>query len=268
MLRTFIDWNARAARTLDQLIFPDCWRTSAVGDFKDNVVPQLLRAGMHVWDIGCGSRPMIHRAVKNQLGMTVTGLDVDSSELAMMEPGLCDRVVIADLCSFRGDSSADLVLCRTVLEHVPDTESSLVGLMSIVKPGGTIAICVPCRNALFARINLMLPEVAKRRLLYSIWPRKADGHSGFPARYDRCTPNDFTTMCEAHGLWIRELRAHWWSTYFTFFLPLWAAWRVWQLIARLAVGSQAAEGFILIAERPGYSRDEGGTRPSELVDCP
>jgi SAM-dependent methyltransferase len=255
MLRTLINWNARAARVLDRIILSDRWRISAVGDFKDHVVPQLLRPGMHVWDVGCGSRPMIQRSIKDELGLTITGLDVDSAELAIIERGLCDQIVVADLCTFRGAGSAELVLCRTVLEHVPDTESALAGLMSIVRPGGTIAICVPCRNAPFARLNLLLPETAKKRLLYSIWPHKDDGHCGFPARYDRCTPHDFAAMCETHGLQIRELRAYWWSTYFTFFLPLWATWRAWQLIARLAVGSQAAEGFILIAERPNAGLD-------------
>jgi SAM-dependent methyltransferase len=257
MVRTLIDWNVRAARALDRIVLPDCWRTSAVGEFEHRIVPELLRPGMHVWDVGCGSRPVVQHATKVELRLTVTGLDVDPSELAMMAPGLCDQTVVADLCTFRGDSSADLVICRTVLEHVPDADLAFAGLMSIVRPGGTIAICVPCRNAPFARLNMLLPESAKKRLLYFIWPQKDDGHSGFPARYDRCTPNDFALMSKVHGLRLRELHTYWWSTYFTFLLPLWAVWRTWQVVARLAVGSQAAEGFVLIAERSARGQDEG-----------
>jgi SAM-dependent methyltransferase len=255
MFRTLIDWNERAVRLLDRAFLPDSWRTSAVGEFEQRIVPGLLRPGMDIWDIGCGSRPLIPGTTKAELRLSVTGLDMDPAELAIMPPGLCDRTVVADLCTFRGDSSADLVICRTVLEHVLDASLAFAGLISIVRPGGTIAICVPCRNAPFARLNLLLPETAKQRLLYFIWPRKADGHSGFPARYDRCTPNDFAAMTKVHGLQLRELRTYWWSTYFIFLLPLWAVWRTWQLVARLVIGSQAAEGFVLIAERPAPSQD-------------
>jgi SAM-dependent methyltransferase len=249
MMRRLIDWNARAALALDRMLFPEGWRTTAVGDFECRAVPELLRAGMHVWDVGCGSRPLVERSTKDDLQLRVTGLDLDSSELALMAPGLCDQTVVADLGEFSGDGSADLVLCRTVLEHVPDVDRAFAGLASIVRPGGTVAICVPCRNAPFARLNLFLPESAKRRLLYWIWPQKADGHSGFPARYDRCTPKSFIKLASAHGLQPDELRIYWWSSYFTFLLPLWALWRAWQLLARSILGDEAAEGFVLIAKR-------------------
>jgi SAM-dependent methyltransferase len=232
-------------------------------DFAHRVVPEMLRAGMHVWDVGCGSRTVVAGTTKKALRLKVTGLDVDQSELALMEPGVCDETVVADLCLFRGDGSADLVLCQDVLEHVADVNRAFAGLVSIVKPGGKIAICAPCRNALFARLNLLLPECAKRSLLYWIWPRKADGHSGFPARYDRCTINDFTALADAHGLEVCELRAYWRTTYFTFLLPLWALWRAWQIVARAAVGDQAAEGFVLIAKRPERHGTGCGGRHAE-----
>jgi SAM-dependent methyltransferase len=192
---------------------------------------------------------MVGLTTKNDLRLRVTGLDADQSELALMESGLCDETVAADLCLFRGDGSADLVLCQDVLEHVADLDRAFAGLVSIVKPGGKIAICVPCRNALFARLNLLLPEGAKRILLYWIWPLKADGHSGFPVHYDRCTIKDLNALAKVHGLKLCELRAYWRTSYFTFLLPLWALWRAWQILARAAVGDQAAEGFVLIAKR-------------------
>ena len=247
--RTIVNGNVRAMRKLDRVLFPESWRKNADYDFKRRVVPELLQARMHVWDVGCGSRPLIERTIKESLGLRVTGLDINSSELALMGPGLCDDTVVADLCTFRGDGSADLVLCRTVLEHVADADRAIAGLASIVRPGGMIAICVPCRNALFARLNLLLPESAKRWLLYWVWPQKADGHNGFPARYDRCTAKDFYTLAKAHGLQLHELRTYWTTSYFMFLLPVWGFWRTWQLVARAVVGDQAAEGFVLIAKR-------------------
>jgi 2-polyprenyl-6-hydroxyphenyl methylase/3-demethylubiquinone-9 3-methyltransferase len=260
-VRTFVDWNVSAARALDRMLLPDQWRVSHGREFSKRVVPELLRPGMNVWDVGCGSRPMISRETKRDLGLTITGIDIDAGELDMMGPGLCDRTITADVCEFFGDESADLVICRTVLEHVHDVDRAFAGLVSMLRPCGTLAICVPCRNAPFARLNLLLPERTKRRLLFGIWPHKGDGHTGFPARYHRCTPRYFTTLAERHRLRVVELSAHWWSNYFTFFLPVWALWRLWQVCARTHAGDNACEGFVLVATTPRKEMHHGDTQP-------
>ena len=147
LARTVVDWNVAAARFLDRRVLGNGWCVSAVGDFSDAIAPSLLRPGMHVWDIGCGSQPLVAPEVKRRLGLTITGLDADAGELALMPPGLCDRTITADLCDFRGDESADLVICRCVLEHVPNTEMAFSALATVLRPGGMLVICVPCRNA-------------------------------------------------------------------------------------------------------------------------
>jgi 2-polyprenyl-6-hydroxyphenyl methylase/3-demethylubiquinone-9 3-methyltransferase len=192
---------------------------------------------------------LVAAEVKRCLGLTVTGLDADAGELALMAPGLCDRTITADLCDFRGDGSADLVICRCVLEHVPDTDMAFSALATILRPGGLLAICVPCRNAPFARLNLMLPQRLKKKLLYTIWPHKGDGHAGFPAFYHGCAPSRFQELARRHGLEVVDCRAYWWSSYFTFLLPLWGAWRLWQIVARAVAGDDACEGFVLVARR-------------------
>ena len=246
VLGTFVDWNIAASARLDRLFNAGRWRTCAVGDFKRRA-PTELREGQHIWDVAAARSSNLRPSARN---LTITGLDVDPAELALMQPGACDRVVTADLCRFRGDGSADLVIGKTVLEHVPDVDQAFANLVSMMQPGGTLALCVPCRNAWFARLNLLLPEGLKRRLLHGIFPHSDDGHGGFPAKYDRCTPSYFRGLAATHELEVRELRAHWCSNYFVFFLPLWLTWRLWQIAARTIVGEDACEGFVMVAKRP------------------
>lgn len=249
--RTFVDWNEAVSRSLDRLL-PVGWSVRGAPDFNEHVVPPLIQPGSTIWDVGCGAHPFIDPDTKRALGLTIVGLDVDQGELDKMPPGSCDRTLAADLCTFRATGDADLVICKTVLEHVPDVDSAFAATVSMLKPGGTLAIRVPCRNALFARINLALPERLKRKILFSIM--KDDGHIGFPARYDRCTPTHFQALAERHGLDVVEQRCYWCTPYFYFFVPLWAAWRLWQACARALAGNAVCEGFVLVARAPAVRK--------------
>jgi hypothetical protein len=105
-------------------------------------------------------------------------------------------------------------------------------------------IFLPSRNAVFARINLMLPQQLKRTILHSVFPStKRD--QGFPAYYDRCTPADFRRLAADSGLAVDLCKVYFRSSYFMFFFPLHLAWRIWQLIFRIFAGEQGAETFSL-----------------------
>jgi 2-polyprenyl-6-hydroxyphenyl methylase/3-demethylubiquinone-9 3-methyltransferase len=190
----------------------------------------------------------VNRAQKWQLGLRVVGIDIDPAELQAAPAGLYDRTIAADITSFQGDSDADLVICQALLEHVRDTDAALRAIASILKPGGRALLFVPSRNAVYARLNLLLPESLKRRILFSIFPHMRRDH-GFPAFYDRCTPRRFRAMADANGLQTEECRAYFHSDYFRFFSPLHAVWRLWTLAFRAFSGEEAAETFSLVLRK-------------------
>ena len=169
-------------------------------------------------------------------------------------PGAYDRLVCADVTRFRGSGDADLAICQAVLEHVNDTSAALRALASIVRPGGKVAIFVPCRNALFARLNLALPETTKRRMLFTLFPVRKEVHSGYPAVYHRCTPRLMSTDAGAAGLQLERLDVYWHSTYLSAFAPAWAAWRLWTLIMWAKGSREMCETFSLVLSRRNYCR--------------
>ena len=99
----------------------------------------------------------------------MVGLDIDGKELSAAPDGLYDRTAAADITKYRGQGDADLVICQALLEHVHDTGRALEAIASILKPGGRALIFVPSRNAVYARLNLLLPENLKRRILFAFF---------------------------------------------------------------------------------------------------
>lgn len=259
LLRRFIALNQRLSWGIDRLLLPKSARIDGNKDFKASIVPALLRSGLTVYDLGGGSNPYLDDKTKGDLGLWVVGLDISEVELLAAPAGSYESLIEADLCSFRGKGDADLVICQATLEHVPDTAGAMRAIAETLAPGGYACIFVPSRNAAFARLNLILPESVKRRLLFALFPQKALGHDGFKAYYDRCTPAELERLACDNGLELVERRLYWVSSYFAILTPIFLIWRMWQGLFWLVAGPQAAETFVLVLRRP--------SKPTESRDA-
>ena len=248
MIRWFIAINRKASGAFDRLL-PAKFSVDGNRDFLDHIAPGFLTHGLKVIDVGGGRHPFVGAATKSARGLTVTGLDIDGGELAAAPPGTYDETIVADIVNYRGREDADVIVCQAVLEHVPNTQAAFTSLKSMVRPGGRILLFVPCRNAAFARANLLIPQRLKRRMLFYIYP-EARGGQGFPSYYDRCTPRDFGRLAKDLGLVIETEKLYWSSAYFTFLAPLHILWRLSQLLAMTIIGRQAAESFSLVIAKP------------------
>jgi SAM-dependent methyltransferase len=249
MIRAALNANIALSRAFDRRVLPQHFTTDGRRDLRLNVVPRYIQPGMTVWDVGGGSQPQFPLDVKAALLLNVVALDLDANELAKAPPGSYDRTVVADLATYRGRGEADAVICNCCLEHVRDTSAAFRALASLLKPGGTLLVFTPSRNALFARLNMALPQRFKARLLHWAWPHTREGHQGFPAYYDRCTPRDFRRMADAVGLEVVELRPYYLSGYFAVLAPAYLLWRLWVLGFWLLRDEQAAETFTMVARR-------------------
>jgi SAM-dependent methyltransferase len=270
VVRTLIDWQVGLSERFDRLL-PAKYKIDGHDDFRDNILPRHIRRDVLIYDVGGGSRPYVSVSLKRDLNLKVVGLDVDARELGAAPPGSYDRSICADLTTYRGCNDADLVICQATLEHVRDTERAFAALATIPKPGGRVAIFVPSRNAVFARLNLLLPEWVKRSLLFRIFPHKELGHEGFKAYYDKCTPRLFACMASRCGFQIELQKSYFISSYFSFFVPAYVLWRLWILGFHAVAGDQAAESFVMVlrllpapacqdAERTGAHADAGVSR--------
>jgi SAM-dependent methyltransferase len=245
ILRTFVDLNIRLSKWFDRHFLPSFFLVDGNDDFIKKLAPAYLRQGMKVYDVGGGKQPFVGVEKKQQLGLTVVGIDICQSELALAPVGAYDETICCDIAKLQGSGDGDLVICQAVLEHVKDNEGGIRAIASLLKPGGKALIFVPSRNAIFARLNILLPENIKRKILFSIYPSKSLAQ-GFPSFYHKCTPNDFVEMATKNGLVAEESRYYFISSYFSFLFPIYLLWRIWILFFKAFFSHQAAETFSLV----------------------
>ncbi len=237
----FIDFNKALSRRFDELL-PEEFRVDGQAHFQEKFAPPHIPEGALVYEVGGGKRPLHSREEKARRGLRVVGLDIDQSELMRAPLGAYDETIRADITEYRGREDADALVCQALLEHVADTTAAFAGLASILKKGGVALLFAPSRKALYARMNLFIPERLKRKLLRFLYPETAD-RSGFPGRYHRCTLLDFEDMARGQGLTVIQKQAYYFSEYFTFFAPLHILWRIWLWVFFLLARERAAETF-------------------------
>ncbi len=250
LMQKFIESQRYLSSGIDAFMNDD-FRIDGNRYFIDVFAPKFLQPGQTIVDVGGGKRPFIDGATKKKLQLTIIGLDIDQQELANAPEGIYDEVICADICQYRGQANADVVICQAVLEHVKDVTLAFRGLASILKPGGLALIFVPSRNALYARLSMIIPEKLKSQVLQVLFPQRAIFH-GFPSFYDRCTPRDFKALATQYGFQVEECSYHYISRYFSFFFPLYLLWRLWSLWFYCLAKEQAADTFSMALRKIGY----------------
>jgi SAM-dependent methyltransferase len=246
-VRRLINFNFYLSNKLDELL-PARFRVDGNSDFRNTFVTKYLHAGMTLYDIGGGKRPFISSDIKEKLELSIVGIDISQDELRQAPPGIYDRQLSCDIALFNGAGDGDIAVCQAVLEHVRDNDGAFRGIASCLRSGGVACIFVPSQNALFARLNLMLPQGVKEFLLFHIYPSTRTTQ-GFPSFYDKCTPADFAKLAGKYDLEVLEVRHYYVSKYFSFFVPMYALWRIWFLLFYSLKGTQAAETFSIALRR-------------------
>ncbi|MDE0340834.1 MAG: methyltransferase domain-containing protein [Nitrospinae bacterium] len=237
----FIDFNKYLSERFDEML-PEEFRVDGQTHFRKKFAPSHISKGALVYDVGGGKHPLHSREEKARRGLRVVGLDIDEGELLRAPCGVYDETIRADITRYRGREDADVVICQALLEHVADTPAAFAGLASILQKGGVALLFTPSKNSLYARVNLLLPESFKRKLLRFLYPELTD-KSGFPGRYHRCTLSDFEDMACGQGFAVIRKKAYFCSGYFSFFAPLHVLWRVWLWVFYLLSRERAAETF-------------------------
>jgi SAM-dependent methyltransferase len=210
-----------------------------------------------VVDVGAGGRCPFRKYLPDNGRTKVVGVDLSLE--AMAENDALDEKRIADVVNALpfAPEEVDLVVSRSVMEHLSDVERFFANSATVLKPGGYTIHVFPCRYAPFAIANRMLPNRWTSRLMAYLHPSNV---SGFPAYYDQCYYNAAWRLCAKNGLEMVEARLSYYSSdYYSFFFPLFALSLLYEIaLKRIGVRNLAAD-LLIVARKPTVPERSGSS---------
>ena len=111
--------------------------------FHDLVARIPVREPGFVVDLGCGTGRLTRALAARWPAADILGVDASPDMLAKAEAGGRVSFVQADLAAWQADQPCDLVLSNAALHWVPDHERLLMRLVSMLSPGGVLAVQMP-----------------------------------------------------------------------------------------------------------------------------
>lgn len=119
------------------------FKSERAAPFEDLLQLLTRRAGLSVVDLGCGPGELTVRLADELPGSEVLGIDTSEEMLARAashtRPGLSFQ--LGDIATVSGQW--DLVFSHAAIQWLDDHETLVPRLMSLVRPGGQLAVQVP-----------------------------------------------------------------------------------------------------------------------------
>ena len=246
--RAFVEANQGIARRIEPrlphaLLLDDLWAETVARRMNG------LPPGGLVVDVGGGKSCRFSRYRRPDDGLRLVAVDVSEAELAQNSD--VDEKIVADVVQGLPleDSSADMIVSRSVVEHLEDSEAFVADAARALKPEGWFINLFPSKWAPFSVANRALPESVSRRFLYFIWPE--DEGVGFRTYYDNCSAGAMTRVLERHGFEVTERKVNYYqSTYISFFLPLYLLGVLYELaVWRLGLEELGASVLMVARKR-------------------
>ena len=163
-------------------------------------VRDRLGSSGRLLDAGCGQWLGLARMLAPQAALSV-GMDLEPLRREGMATGAL---------GVRGDLSAipfaagsfDVIVLRSVLEHLEDPRAVFRGLAGALRPGGWIVALAPSRWYYASLAGRLLPDRLGRRVLRFIFGETV--YDNFPTYYRANTPAAIARIARGAGLELAE----------------------------------------------------------------
>lgn len=227
-LRRFLQANRRLSARFDRR---DDARLYAGYDAYVGQALSALPPGAVVADVGGGRNCSFAEVLPDDRALTVVAIDVSAQELSANSTA--DRTMLADVSRNIpfADAEVDLLVSRTLLEHVPDVEGAAREMARVLKPGAQTIHLLPCRYALFAIVARVVPFALAKHILHLSIP-ESKGVVEFDVFYDRGHPRALEEVFAAAGFREVSVECTWDQT--DYFQPLFPAFLLVLAYQRLA----------------------------------
>jgi len=252
LLARFIEVNQWLSKATENRL-PPVFKRHIQTLYKYQVAELLnRRPGQVVLDVGGGKECPFLPYLDAPHTHLIIALDISEEELRR-NPRL-DHKVVADAAAhgfpFR-DGSADVVVSRSVVEHIHDNAAFFENCAHVLRPGSVMLHAFPGRFAPFALINRVLPNRVSRRLVAYLHPEWIEEDNyGFLAFYDRCYFSAIKCLLERNSFTSASFTLlYYQSIYFSFLYPLFIMMVVYDLLTSMLRIRNLASGIIVTAQR-------------------
>jgi len=255
---SFLRWNQNVCEAIEKRL-PKGFTQHLHTTYKFAVSGIMNeRRGQTVLDVGGGKECPFLPFLKEAESCRIVAFDISEPELRLNAD--VKRKVVGDATTLAlpfADETFDLVVSRSVVEHLQDVEHFFREGRRILKPGGYAVHTFPCKHTPFAMINRILPNWLARRILFSFFPEWTET-CGFRAYYDGCTYKTITQRLARCGYSVVRVDIRYYQAiYYTFFVPLYGLMVLYDLaVYALGVRSLACQLLIIARREPGTAGAE------------
>lgn len=204
---------------------------------------RTLPDGAVIVDVGGGRDCFYHDALRPGIELIIT--DISPDELSRNPHAT--RTLVSDIAQSLPlpFASVDLLISRTVLEHVPDVRAAARHMAGALKPGGETLHYVPGRYSLFGMAARWLPFEPLLGLLHWLLPETQDAVE-FDVCYDQGTPRQLGRAFESADFRDVTVEITWAQPgYFEPIFPLYLIYALYEFVVRtLRLRTLAAYSFL------------------------
>jgi len=210
----FIDANKRYCRTrLQPRLYPVTQMAALDHWFRRRMLTRP--AGGALLEFGCGRTFRLSQLLRDRFS-SLSATDIEDVDLPDVPNGIEFRRCTTDRIPF-ADAQFDVVVIRSVIEHLEDPETTFSELARVTKPGGAILMNLPNKWD-YVSVLAMLTGPLKSRLLKSVVRIEWDD---YPVHYRANTKRAVTRVAAAARLRVEQFQPlPSQPGYLSFFVPL------------------------------------------------
>jgi len=252
LFKRFVEWNKSICDRIEMMLPGEFTRSLLYLHERTVVAAMTGRRSQTVVDIGGGHFSPFAKHRDPKLGTRLVAIDILVEQIK--KNTFADFGVVADVGQSipLKDGSVDIIVTRSVLEHLEDNRDFFSECLRVLKDGGTCFHVFPCRFALFALINQIIPNAVANKLLFSLFPEWRE-RCGFRAYYHNCYSRSMIKRQLSAGLSIKEVYYRYYQAiYFKFFIPFYLLVTFYDLILYyMNLRPLAAQMFLIVAKPEG-----------------
>lgn len=213
-LERFVAQNRRLSKVLDKRYPKFFGRTrNHNNDLIEKIQARIDKSSkLKILEVGGIDRPLLYKSEF----FSYDGLDIEKRQSCFR---VYDQFFVQSV-EEKIPGKYDLIISRMLFEHVPDNDLSFQAMYNALNQGGGIMHHIPSKNHFYSMITRMVGSKWQAILIKYLRPNAADGRTGYPTYFNKCSPAEMQALCADVGFKeIRIIPYYRATDYFAFFLP-------------------------------------------------